>query len=63
MSQASQDRLKEMLASLSPAQQGAVEEFIRYLREKGRIESTAELRSVLDEFVRDHSELLQRLSQ
>ena len=61
--QASQERLREMLASLSPEQQSAVETFIRYLQEKDTTRSNAELRSALDEFVRDHSELLRRLAQ
>jgi hypothetical protein len=63
MPQASQERLREMLASLSLEQQNAVEAFIRYLQGKGTAGSSPELRSALDEFVRDHSELLRRLAQ
>jgi len=63
MRQTSQERLVKMVASLSAGQQSAVEAFIRYLQEKGATESKAELQSALDEFVRDHSELLRRLAQ
>jgi hypothetical protein len=51
----------ELVASLSAEQQSAVEAFIRYLREKGSPSSKAEVRTALDEFVREHSELLRRL--
>lgn len=63
MAPPSSERLREMLASLSLEQQSAVEAFIRYLQGKGTTGSNPELRSALDEFVRDHSELLRRLAQ
>jgi hypothetical protein len=60
MPQKSQAELVQLVASLSPEQQNAVETFIRYMRD-GKHE--ADVRSALDEFVRDHSELLRRLAQ
>ena len=64
MTQGEQARLVEMVEALSPGQQKAVEEFIRYLQGTTPAASgTSELQSALDEFVRDHSELLRRLSQ
>ena len=59
----SHDRLKEMVASLSDEQQRAVEAFILYLQQKQLQLPKADLRAALDEFVRDHSELLRRLAQ
>ena len=63
MSQGSQARLMELVASLSDEQQSVVEAFIRYLREKGSHGSRAEVQTAVDEFVREHSELLRRLAQ
>jgi hypothetical protein len=63
MPQESQERLREMVASLSHEQQKAVEAFIHYLQQKDSQPSNADLHTVLDEFVRDHSELLRRLAQ
>lgn len=64
MAHSSQEKLTELVASLSPEQQSAVEAFIRFLREKGGCGfSTTEIRSAVDEFVREHSDLLRRLAQ
>lgn len=63
MPRGSRETLLELVASLSDEQQSAVEAFIRYLREKGALTSKAEVRMALDEFVREHSELLQRLAR
>ena len=52
----------ELMASLSPEQQNAVETFIRYIRENST-KHQSDVKSALDEFVRDHSELLRRLGQ
>jgi hypothetical protein len=57
----SQAELIELVASLSPEQQNAVETFIRYMREKNAGHS--DVQTALNEFVRDHSELLRRLAQ
>jgi hypothetical protein len=57
----SQDHLPELVVSLSAEQKRAVEAFIRYLREKD-LERVADVRAAIDEFVRDHSELLRRLA-
>jgi hypothetical protein len=57
-----QEKLAELVASLSPEQQGAVEAFIRYLRQKGSPDSTMDVRTALEEFLREHSELLRRLA-
>jgi hypothetical protein len=54
--------LLELIPTLTPQEQTAVEAFITYLKEKqpaGLISS----RDAFDEFVRDHSELLHLLAQ
>jgi len=61
MSQKSQAELVEMVSALSPEQQNAVETFIRFIRENGK--NQIDVKGALDEFVRDHSELLRRLAQ
>jgi hypothetical protein len=61
--QGSRETLIDLIASLSDEQQSAVEAFIRYLRDKGSPTSKAEVRIALDEFVREHSDLLRRLAQ
>lgn len=63
MSGSSADRLTELLASLSPEQQYAVEAFIRYLQEKEPSGPGADVRAAVDDFIREHSELLRRLAQ
>lgn len=63
MSGSSQERLTELLASLSPEQQYAVEAFIRYLQEKEPSGSRADVRTAIDDFIREHSDLLRRLAQ
>jgi signal transduction histidine kinase len=57
---ASQELL-DLIAKLSREEQNAVEEFIRYLREKPQAEGN--FRAALDSFVREHSELLRRLAK
>jgi hypothetical protein len=57
------ENLTDLLASLSPEQQNAVEAFIRYLQERGNTGTKAEVRTAVDEFVREHSDLLRRLAQ
>jgi len=54
--------LMQLVSSLSPEQQNAVETFIRYLREQPQ-GKPGDVRSALDEFVREHSDLLRRLAQ
>ena len=65
MSGSSEERLTELLASLSPEQQYAVEAFIRYLQEQEKEPSGpgADVRAAVDDFIREHSELLRRLAQ
>lgn len=63
MPQDSPETIMQLLASLSAEQQSAVEAFIRYLRAKGTSGSRIDVQAALDEFVREHSELLQRLAQ
>ena len=55
--------LTELIASLTAEQQAAVEEFIKYLKEQCKDAPNVSFRDVLDSFVREHSELLQRLAQ
>ncbi len=59
----SQKRLTELLTSLSPEQQSAVDAFIRYLQQKEHSRSGADVRAAVDEFIRDHSDLLRRMAQ
>ncbi len=63
MPQSSQEKLTKLVASLSPEQQSAVEAFIRYLQERDSPGSKAEVQAAVDEFVREHSDLLRRLAQ
>ena len=63
MPQRSTKNLMELVGSLSPEQQGAVEAFIRYLHERHLAGSETDVRTALDEFVREHSELLRRLAE
>ena len=63
MAHGSQKRLADLVASLSDEQQNAVEGFIRYLRERIPKRDITDVRPAVDEFVRDHSELLRRLEQ
>ena len=53
----------DLIAGLSTEQQAAVEEFIKYLKEQCPPASEVTFREALDKFVREHSELLERLAQ
>lgn len=53
--------LSTLIASLSPEERAAVEEFIRFLQEKQQAPIT--FQAALDSFVREHQELLRRLAQ
>lgn len=55
--------LRDLIDSLSNDQQAAVEEFIKYLKAQSRQTPQANFRQLLDKFVQEHSELLQRLAQ
>lgn len=55
--------LMDLIAGLSTEQQAAVEEFIKYLKEQCPPASEVTFREALDKFVREHSELLERLAQ
>lgn len=54
--------LMSLIASLSNDQQAAVEEFIKYLKAHSQQASQEDFRKLLDQFVHEHSELLQRLA-
>jgi hypothetical protein len=54
-------RLLELIRTLTPEEQIAVEAFIKYLREKPQDQISP--RAAFDEFVREHSDLLQRLAE
>ncbi|HEX4542743.1 MAG TPA: hypothetical protein VH114_06220 [Candidatus Acidoferrum sp.] len=56
----SQD-LVALIDRLSPQERSAVEEFIRFLKEKSQ--PAISFRTALDSFVREHPELLRRLAQ
>jgi hypothetical protein len=57
----SSQELLNLIASLSPEQQAAVEKFVRILKEEAQ--PAMAFRSALDEFVRKHPELLRLLAQ
>ena len=59
----SHEELLQLVSSLSPEQQDAVETFVLYLRERASQDSQTDVRNALDEFVREHSDLLRRLAQ
>jgi hypothetical protein len=59
----SSKELLQLVSSLSPEQQNAVETFIKYLREQSPAGDQRDVRNALDEFVREHSDLLRRLAQ
>ena len=52
--------LSKMIDSLSDEQVTAVEEFIRYLKQRN---AHSDYRAALESFIRDHRELLKRLAQ
>ncbi|HEU5021725.1 MAG TPA: hypothetical protein VFT60_07530 [Bryobacteraceae bacterium] len=54
--------LPEMIASLTPAQQGLVRDFVEFLKAKDPPE-TAEFLSAVDEFIGEHPDLLHNLAQ
>lgn len=55
--------LIDLIASLSRDQQAAVEEFIKYLKAHPQQAAREDFRMLLDQFVNEHSEFLQRLAQ
>jgi hypothetical protein len=55
------NRLLELIPTLTPQEQFAVEAFIRYLKETNAVESISP-QAAFEEFVRDHSHLLRRLA-
>jgi hypothetical protein len=55
--------LMDLIAGLSSDQQAAVEEFIKYLKQHSRQAAQADFHDLLDRFVQEHSELLQRLAR
>ncbi|MGH9632318.1 MAG: hypothetical protein ACRD7E_28775 [Bryobacteraceae bacterium] len=55
-------QLAKLIATLSPEQQRAVEEFIVYLKTTASSPPLS-FRAALDSFVRDHPELLRRLAR
>ena len=57
----SSQELVDLISALSREQQAAVEEFVRILKEESTPGMT--FRAALDEFVRQHPELLRRLAQ
>ncbi|MBV9267729.1 MAG: hypothetical protein JO061_16290 [Acidobacteriaceae bacterium] len=53
--------LIELIQTLNPDEQAAVQAFIKFLREER--EQPTSPRAAFDEFVAEHSDLLQRLAQ
>jgi hypothetical protein len=57
----STQELLNLIAALSPEQQAVVEKFVRILKEEPQ--PAMNFRAALDEFVRQHPELLRLLAQ
>jgi hypothetical protein len=57
----SSQELLKLISALSPEQQAAVEKFVLMLKSDSK--STADFRTALDEFTREHPELLRLLAQ
>lgn len=55
-------QLLQLITTLSPQQQAAVEEFVRHLKQKN-VPSALGFRAALDSFVREHPDLLRRLAE
>lgn len=55
-------QLIDLIESLSPEQMSTVEQFIKYLKQEAPA-SKVSFRAALDFFVKEHPELLRRLSQ
>lgn len=55
-------QLIDLIESLSPEQMSTVEQFIKYLKQEAPT-SKVSFRAALDSFVKEHPELLRRLSQ
>ena len=55
--------LLDLIASLPEEQQQAVEEFVRYIQQQPFSKPAMSFREALDTFVREHSDLLERLAQ
>jgi hypothetical protein len=54
--------LPEMIASLTPTQQGLVRDFVEFLKAKNTPE-TSQFLSAVDEFIGEHPDLLHNLAQ
>jgi hypothetical protein len=55
--------LFDLITSLSDEQQAVVEEFLKYLHTESSPVGTRDFRASLEDFIREHSELLKRLAQ
>ena len=55
--------LFDLITSLSDEQQAVVEEFVKYLHTESSPGETRDFRASLEDFIREHSELLKRLAQ
>ncbi len=57
------ENLTQLVSELSPEEQSAVREFIIFLKSRHQDQPTISVQAALDEFIRDHSELLRRLAE
>lgn len=57
------EALTELVASLSPEEQAAVVDFIRFFRGQKDRRNPSPFLSAIDEFIAEHPELLRRLAE
>jgi hypothetical protein len=54
---------RELISQLSPEEQAAVQEFVKYLRNRRTASTETSFLAAVDEFIAAHPELLRRLAQ
>lgn len=57
------DSLAEEMRRLTPEQQAAVRDFIKFLKQKSQPAPNSPFLAAIDEFIESHPELLRRLAQ
>ena len=57
------ESLSEIISRLSPEEEAAVREFVKYLRNRRTASAENSFPAAVDEFIAAHPELLRRLAQ